>query len=137
MTGAPLPDGYHNVNAYLVVDGVERLIEFLIAAFGATEHGERELTSDGRIEHAEVRIGDSIVMLSQADERYPPRPSVLFTYVDDVDATHRAAVAAGATSIVSPADQPWGDRVGGFHDPLDNRWWVATHGERPAPAAAN
>ncbi len=137
MTGAPLPEGYHSVNAYLVVDSVERLIEFLIAAFDAVEHGERELTSDGRIEHAEVRMGDSMVMLSQADERYPARPAVLFAYVDDVDATHRAAVAAGATSIMSPADQSWGDRVGGLHDPFDNRWWVATHGGAPEAGPAN
>jgi PhnB protein len=120
------PEGYHSVNAYLVVDGVERLIAFLTEVFGATEEGERERTADGRIDHAEVRIGDSVVMLSGASEAYPPRPSVLFVYGDDVDAIHRAAVAAGAKSILTPTNQPWGDRVGGFHDPFDNRWWVAT-----------
>ena len=126
MAGVPLPEGYHSVNPYIVVDGAEGLIQFLVDVFGAKEI-ERELRSDGRIEHGEVRIGDSIVMLSEATERYPARPCVQFVYMDDVDATHRAGLAAGASSILEPADQSWGDRVGGFHDRFDNRWWVATH----------
>jgi PhnB protein len=127
----PLPEGYHSVNPYLVADGVEDLIAFLTRVFGGTEI-ERELREDGRVDHGVVRIGDSIVMLSEASERYPARPSVHFAYVDDVDACHRTAVETGATSILEPADQPWGDRVGGFVDPFDNRWWVATH-LRPFP----
>jgi PhnB protein len=127
MAGIPLPKGYHNVNPYILVAGVEPLIEFLAHAFGAKEDGERELTSDGRIGHAGVRIGDSVVMLSEASEVYPARPCVLFAYTDDVDATYRAALVAGATTILEPTNQAWGDRVGGFHDPFDNRWWVATH----------
>jgi uncharacterized glyoxalase superfamily protein PhnB len=126
MDGVPLPEGYHSVNPYIVVERAEGLIQFLVEVFGGEEI-ERELRSDGRIEHGEVRIGDSIVMLSEATERYPARPCVQFVYVDDVDATYRAALAAGATSILEPADQSWGDRVGGVHDPFDNRWWVATH----------
>jgi uncharacterized glyoxalase superfamily protein PhnB len=71
--------------------------------------------------------GDSLVMLSEASEAYPARPCVHFVYVDDVDASYRAALAAGARPILEPTEQPWGDRTCGFHDPLDNRWWVATH----------
>lgn len=127
MPGIPLPEGYHNVNPYIVVDDAERLIAFLVGVFGGREQGSREVQPDGRIGHADVRIGDSLVMVSDASEAFPARPGVLFTYVDDVDATHGAALEAGATSILEPSDQPWGDRVGGFHDPFDNRWWVATH----------
>ena len=66
-------------------------------------------------------------MLSEASEAYPARPCVHFVYVPDVDATYRAALAAEAISILEPTEQSWGDRVCGFVDPFDNRWWVATH----------
>ena len=126
MGGVPLPEGYHSVNPYIVVDDAERLIDFLDQVFGAVEQG-RSLRPDGRIDHGDVRIGDSLVMLSEASEQYPARPCVHFVYVPDVDATYRTALAAGATSILEPTEQSWGDRVCGFVDPLDNRWWVATH----------
>jgi PhnB protein len=127
MPGIPLPEGYHSVNPYIVVDDAERLIEFLVAVFDGTEQGARELKPDGRIGHADVRIGDSLVMLSDSSEAHPARPCVLFAYTNDVDATYRAALAAGGTSILEPTGQTWGDRVGGFNDPFDNHWWVATH----------
>jgi PhnB protein len=127
VAGVPLPDGYHSVNPYILVDGVERLIAFLIDVFGAVEQGEREIRADGSIGHADVRIGDSLVMLSNATAEFPARPCVNFVYIDDVDSAFERAIRAGATPIVNPSEQPWGDRVGGFHDPFDNRWWVATH----------
>jgi PhnB protein len=127
MAGVPLPDGYHSVNPYIVIEGAERLIGFLKDVFGAVERGEREMRADGSIGHADVRIGDSVVMLSEATAEYPARPCVHFVYVEDVDAAFRKALRAGATPIIEPSEQPWGDRVGGFHDPFDNRWWVATH----------
>ena len=126
MTGIRLPDGYHSLNPYIVADDVEDLIEFLVRVFHGTER-ERTLRPDGRVDHSDVLIGDSIVMLSEASEAYPPRPCVVFAYVDDVDATIADALAAGATLLMTPADQPWGDRVGGFVDAANNRWWVATH----------
>jgi PhnB protein len=85
------------------------------------------VTADGVIEHADVPIGDSLVMISEASERYPPRPCVHFVYVDDVDAALARAVSAGATALSAAADQPWGDRIAGIVDPFDNRWWIATH----------
>jgi PhnB protein len=124
---APPPDGYHSVNPYIVVDGVENLIVFLSGVFDGTERGVREVSSDGVIEHAEIRIGDSVVMLSEASPAYPARPSVHFVYVEDADAAFAKAIKAGASPIHAPTDQPWGDRVGGFHDPFGNRWWVARH----------
>ena len=127
MAGTPLPDGYHSVNPYIVVEGVERIIDFLGEVFGGVEQGVREIRSDGTIGHAGVRIGDSLAMLSEASPDYPARPCVHFAYVDDVDAVFSKALRAGASALIEPAEQPWGDRVGGFHDPFDNRWWVATH----------
>lgn len=119
--------GYHSVNPYFVVGGVEDFIRFLGNTFGATERGERELRADGRIDHAEVQIGDSVLMLSEASTATPARPCVNFVYVEDVDSIFRKALSAGAKPIAEPTDWPWGDRVGGFHDPFDNRWWVATY----------
>ena len=130
MTASGVPDGYRSLNPYLVVDDVELLVSFLRDVFGGVERGEREIAADGTIEHAEVQIGDSVVMLSEATSAFPARPSVCFAYVADVDSTFRKALAAGAVSILEPSEQSWGDRVGGFHDPLDNRWWVATSGAK-------
>ena len=121
-----VPDGFHSVNPYIVVEGVEHLISFLAAVFGGVEEGEREITRVGTIGHANVRIGNSVVMLSEASAGYPARPCVLFAYVDDVDEVFRRALRARAEAILEPSEQPWGDRVGGFHDPFANRWWVAT-----------
>jgi PhnB protein len=130
MSGVALPDGYHSVNPYIVVDDAERLIRFLVDVFGGQERAEqRELRPDGTIDHGEVRIGDSIVMLSETSEAYPARPCVHFVYVDDVDITYRDAMRAKAKSILEPTDQSWGDRVCGFVDSFDNRWWVATRRE--------
>jgi PhnB protein len=120
------PEGYHSVNPYIVVAGVDDLIAFLRTVFGGVERGQREIAADGTIGHAEVQIGDSVVMLSEATADYPPRPSVNFVYVSNADAVFHSAVAAGAVPILEPTLQPWGDRVTGFHDPFENRWWVAT-----------
>ena len=120
------PDGYHSVNPYIVVAGVQSLIGFLRDVFDGIERGTREISGDGTIGHAEEEIGDSVVMLSEATPAYPPRPSVNFAYVADVTAVFAKALDAGATSILEPTLQPWGDLVAGFHDPFDNRWWVAT-----------
>ena len=130
MTASGVRDGYRSVNPYLVVEDVERLVSFLRDVFGGVERGEREIAPDGTIGHAEVQIGDSVVMLSEGTSAFPSRPSVCFVYVADVDSIFRQALAAGAESILEPSEQSWGDRVGGFHDPFDNRWWVATSGAK-------
>ena len=118
--------GYQSVNSYLVADSVDTLIAWLCEVFGCSERGVREIASDGRIDHAEVKLGDSVIMLSDASADHPARPSVNFVYVPDVDGVYRRAGAAGATNLREPQDWPWGDRVAGFHDPADNRWWVET-----------
>jgi uncharacterized glyoxalase superfamily protein PhnB len=132
MAARAIPEGYHSVTPYLTVEGADRLIEFVEAAFGATET-ERITTSDGRIAHAEVRIGDSVVMMSEAGERCAPMPTALYLYVPDADAAYRRALAAGAVSLMEPADQFYGDRNAGVQDPTGNRWWIATRVEDVPP----
>jgi PhnB protein len=118
--------GYQSVNSYLVADSPEALIVWLCEVFDCSERGVREIGADGRIGHAEIQLGDSVVMLSEASPDHPARPSVNYVYVPDVDSVYRRAVTAGATRLRAPQDWPWGDRAAGFHDPADNRWWVAT-----------
>ncbi len=127
MSAVPLPPGYHSVNPYFVVVNVERFIDFLVEVLEGVEVGEREIRDDGAIGHADVMIGDSLIMTSEASEKYPARASVNFAYVDDVDATFVRALDRGSRSILEPTEQPWGDRLAGIFDPFDNRWWIATH----------
>ena len=117
--------GYHNVNPFLIADGAGELVGFLAATFGAVER-ERITRADGTIGHAEVEIGDSVVMLTDATASLPARPGAVYVYVDDVDACYRQAVRAGAISRSEPADQFYGNREGGVVDRWGNIWWMAT-----------
>lgn len=128
MAVKPIPDGYHSVTPYLTVHGADKLIEFLKQAFGAEER-ERFLRPDGAIMHAEVKVGDSILMLAEANEQWQPRPVMLYLYVPDTDATYRRAIEAGGSSLMEPANQFYGDRNAGVTDPSGNSWWIATHVE--------
>ncbi len=132
MAVRPIPEGYHTVTPYLIAEDVDGVISFLREAFGAEElyrmHGP-----DGGVWHAELQLGDSRLMLGGASEQFPPRPAVLYLYVEDVDATYRRALAAGATSVMEPADQFYGDRHGGVQDLAGNQWWIATHIEDVSP----
>jgi uncharacterized glyoxalase superfamily protein PhnB len=125
MAVKPIPEGYHTVTPYMTVQGADKLIAFLKEAFGARE-SERLTGEDGRIQHAEVRIGDSVVMMAQATEQWKAMPSAIYLYVDDTDATYQRALQAGATSVMEPADQFYGDRNAGVQDPVGNYWWIAT-----------
>jgi len=132
MTVKPIPDGYHSVIPYLVVQGAAALIDFLRQAFDATEK-ERHTWPDGSIMHAEVKIGDSVIMLGEARGEWKPMPASIYLYVNDADATFRKAIKAGAVSVMEPADQFYGDRHGGVKDPCGNFWWVSTHIEDVPP----
>lgn len=136
----PIPDGYHSVTPYLIVNDAAKAIEFYKAAFGATELF-RMAQPDGRVGHAEIRIGDSHVML--ADE-FPemgarsPRtiggsPVSLLVYVPDVDTVVARAVSAGAQLTRPVADQFYGDRSGVVTDPFGHSWFVSTHVEDVPP----
>ena len=126
------PDGYHAVTPYLVVDGAARLIDFLEEVFDAQEV-VRLAAPGGRIGHAELRIGDLLVMLGDAHGEHKPMQTMLYVYVDDADAIYQRALAAGATSVQAPIDQFYGDRSGGVKDPFGNLWWIATHIEDVPP----
>ena len=126
MAVKPIPEGLHTVTPYLVVESVDQLIDFVKAAFGAKEV-LRHKGPGGATMHAEVKIGDSRVMLGQASERAKPTPSMLYLYVNDVDATYKQAIRAGGTSIMEPVDMFYGDRSGAVSDPVDIQWWIATH----------
>ena len=124
----PIPDGYHSITPILMVDDAARLIEFLKQAFGAREK-ERFTDPTGKIAHAEVTIGDSIVQLSDAMGEWKPIQVPLLLYVTDTDATYRQALKAGATSLREPMDAFYGDRSADVKDSFGNSWWIATHQE--------
>ena len=133
MAVKPIPDGYHSITPYLVVPDAPKTIAFLKQAFGATTLFEPMKRPDGTIGHAELKIGDSPLMLSEASEQCPATQAMIHLYVPDVDATYKKALAAGATSVMEVADQFYGDRSGGVKDPAVNSWYVATHKEDVAP----
>lgn len=124
MPVPPIPEGYNTVSPYLVVEGADQLVAFLQQTFGA-EVLRKMTRPDGKIGHAEIRVGDSIVMLADA----APAAPMLHVYVDDVDAAYARALAAGATSLRAPEDQFYGDRSAGVVDAFGNQWWLATHTE--------
>ena len=128
----PVPDGFHTITPYLTVPAVGKLIDFLKRAFDATEI-ERMQRPDGTVHHAEVKIGDSIIMLGEPPDPSKSKPAALYLYVNDVDATYRRAILAGATSLSEPADMFYGDRGAGVEDGSGNTWWIATHIEDVAP----
>lgn len=132
----PIPDGYPVVSASLLIDGASDAIEFYKKVFGATERMRME-GPPGRIAHAEIQIGDSVLMVSDSmpdmgfvdPKACGGSPVILSVYVEDVDATFKKAIDAGAKEERAVADQFYGDRSGGFEDPWGHRWYVATHVE--------
>jgi len=134
MSVKAVPDGYHTLTPYMTVRDAARAIEFYKQAFGAVEKGVSK-TPDGKIMHAELRIGDSVIML--ADE-FPEFGSLspqstggagmgLHIYTEDVDAAFDRAVQAGAAAEMPVMDMFWGDRYGKLKDPFGHKWSIATH----------
>jgi PhnB protein len=134
MAVEPIPEGYHTVTPYLTVDDAASAIEYYKKAFGATERLRMD-TPDGKVGHAELEIGDSLVMLSDPTPEATTRPpselggtsAGIFMYVNDVDAVVKKALRAGATVTMEVADQFWGDRFGSIRDPFGHEWSIATH----------
>lgn len=122
------PEGFRSLTPYLLVKGGAGLIEFMKQAFGAEQLARFDLP-DGSIQHAAVRIGDSIVELGDGGEAWPARPVALHLYVPDADATYARAVAAGATTLFPPTDRPYGDREADVKDPFGNNWYIGTRQE--------
>jgi PhnB protein len=132
MAVKPIPEGYHTVVPYVVAADAEALLEFLKTGLNAKEI-EVMRYPDGRVWHGDVVIGDSHVMLSQATEQHPAMPATLYLYVPDTDAAYRGALAAGATSVMEPATQFYGDRNAGVKDSNGNMWYFGTHVEDVSP----
>jgi len=136
----PIPEGYHTVTPFLSVKGASDAIEFYKRAFGAVERGRMQ-DPKGSVVHAEIKIGDSVVMLAdempgsecQSPQALGGTTTTIFLYVKDVDAVYNKAVAAGAKSTMPPADMFWGDRYGKVADPFGHSWSLATHKEDVAP----
>ena len=116
-------DTYRTVTPYLLVSDADAELAFLKAAFGATER-DCQRNADNSVMHAEITIGDSLVMLGQAGERWKPRPAALYLWVDDVDATYARALQAGAASESEPEDKPYGHRNAGVIDRNEVTWWI-------------
>ena len=141
MAVKAIPDGYYSLTPYLVVDDAARAIEFYKKAFGAVEM-VRMPGPGGKIMHAEVKIGNSMLMLADENpEQGHLSPSSrggstssVMLYTGDVDATFKQAVAAGATANMPPVDMFWGDRMGNLTDPFGHTWAIATHKEDVSPA---
>ena len=140
MTVKPIPDNYPRVSSYLIVDGATEAIGFYTTVFGAVER-MRMPGPDGRVGHAELQLGDAVIMLADAypemDIRDPRAiggtPVTLTVYVEDVDATFAAALQAGATEVQAVEDKFYGDRAGQFEDPWGHRWTVMSHVEDVSP----
>jgi PhnB protein len=136
----PIPEGYHAVTPYLIVKDAARAIEFYKKAFGAKEHF-RMARPDGKVEHAELQIGDSRVMLADESPEMGAKspqsiggtPVTIHLYVADVDGVARKAIDAGAQLMRPIADQFYGDRNGSIADPFGHMWWISTHKEDVPP----
>ncbi len=126
QTTGHTPEGLRNVTPCLHPKGAPELMEFLKRAFGAEEIA-RHASPQGVIQHATMRIGDSMLEMGEAHGQFQPMPSMFYLYVDSADEWYQRAIQEGATSLSAPADQPYGDRVAGVTDPFSNQWFVATH----------
>ena len=129
-----VPAGFRSITPYLSLPVAEAFIGFVRQVFGA-EEVFRMAQPDGRLGHAEVRIGDSMLELSDGGEAWPARPAAIHVYVPDADAVYARAMAAGARSLIAPMDMPYGDREADVMDPFGNNWYIGTRQEGgPVPA---
>jgi PhnB protein len=137
-----IPEGYHAVTPYLAVKNAAEAIDFYRRAFGAQEISRMTGPGGNGVMHAEIRIGDSLIMLSDefpgsgcaSPQSLGGTTCQLFIYVEDVDAAFQQAVAAGAKSVMPATDMFWGDRYGKVTDPYGHQWGLATHKEDVSPA---
>jgi PhnB protein len=132
MAVKAIPDGYTAVTPYLIVKDVDKLLQFMKAAFNAQVKEEHRMP-DGTVAHADVMIGGAHVMMGQAGGRWPEKLGSIMLYVPDADATYEAALQAGATSVHEMTTQFYGDRSGGVQDPSGVTWWISTHVEDVSP----
>jgi uncharacterized glyoxalase superfamily protein PhnB len=132
MQAKPIRDGFHSITPYLFATDASRLIEFICAAFGAEVTFQKE-RPDGTIIHAELRVGDSMLMLGAASDQFGPMPTSIYLYVTECEAVFQRALNSGGVSVFPIMTLPSGERYGGVKDPCGNIWWVATHVEDVTP----
>ncbi len=125
MSASYKPADYSTVSPYLIVEGAAATIDFLKRVFGALEL-RRFPDAAGKLMHAEVRIGDTVVMIADGGGGWPSFPSHVHVYVTDVDATYRRAIEAGATPVQEPVKKEDADKRGGVKDAGGTTWWIAT-----------
>ncbi|WP_146346273.1 VOC family protein [Phaeobacter marinintestinus] len=118
--------GQHSITPYFTVQDADRLMNFLVGAFGATVVKESRY-DDNSVQHARLLIGDSLIMLNECTDEYPANVSQMHIYVEDADKAHQRALRLGATNLMKPNDRAHGDRMAGIKDPCGNIWWIATH----------
>ncbi len=126
MAVNPIPENYPRVIPYLIINDVLKMQNFLKEVFNA-EIIEAMALPDGTVNHGEVRIGDSVIMMGKASDDYPAKPAMIYIYVENVDEVFKKAISLGAKSIMEPADMFYGDRNGGFEDEQGMSWWIASH----------
>lgn len=126
MAIKPKPDGYHTITPYLIVEGANQLLEFIENVFGG-EATFKMQDDTGRLNHADVKIGDANLMLAETCEEWEPTRTMLYVYVENTDAIYQKALDAGAESVKEPKDQFYGDRSASVKDPFGNVWGIATH----------
>jgi len=124
MKPVNFPHDYQQVMPYLILKNAESFLEFTKKVFGATEK-MKHMRDEKTVMHAEVKIGESVIMFAEATEQWGAQTGGLFVYVEDADATYRKALEEGGTSIMEPADQEYG-RSGGVSDPCGNSWWITS-----------
>jgi uncharacterized glyoxalase superfamily protein PhnB len=128
MATSHKPPGYSTVSPYLIVNGANETIAFLQRVFGAVEL-RRFPDEHGKLMHSEVRIDDTVVMIADGGDGWPPVPAYVHIYVADVDATYRLAIEAGAASVQEPVKKEDEDKRGGVRDAAGTTWWIATRVE--------
>ena len=122
----PIPDGFHTITPYMAVKNAAEFIDFLSKGLNAVVLDVMK-GNDGAVMHANVKIGDSMVMVAEAPPERALVASMLYLYVPDTDVLYHRVVAAGGISLMEPADQFYGDRNAGVQDRWGNQWWIATH----------
>jgi PhnB protein len=126
MAVKPIPEGYHTITPYLIVEDADKLVEFIEQVFDGKLFFKMQNDS-GRISHGEMKIGDSMLMLAEASEEWKATRTMLHLYVEDADAVYQKALKTGANSIKEPQDQFYGDRNASVQDSFGNIWGIATH----------
>lgn len=132
MSVKPIPEGYSTVCPYLVCDNASAVLDFILKTFDAEDRGAMR-TPEGKIAHGEVKIGDTVVMLSDGSPQYPKSPSIVHVYVEDCDITFAKSLSHGGSLKKEPETMFYGDRGAAVTDPGGNTWWISTRVEDVSP----